>query len=328
MPPSNGHPGDGPCPRTVLVTGASSGIGRATALELARPGTRLVLVSRSAEALAEVAAECRRAGAEALCAPADVADAAAVTSSFEQARAAYGPVDGVVHAAAVLALGRFEDVPTEDFDRVLTVNVTGTAHVARAALGHFREAGGGSLVVVGSLLGRTTTPYLSGYVASKWAVHGLVRTLQIEARRTPGVRVGLVTPGGVDTPIYDAAAHYVGRAGRPPPPVVSPEKVARIVVRSLSRPRRNASVGVANGITALGFRLLPAVYDRVITPYMDVALLSRDAVGEKAGNLWQPVPGVEAVHGRWGRHWLRLVGGGAVALVATDLARRTIRGEE
>lgn len=312
-------------PSTVLVTGASSGIGRATALELARRGTRLVLVSRSEQTLAEVAAECRREGAEARCVAADVADAAAVTAAFDYARSAYGPVDGVVHAAAVLALGRFEDVPVEDFDRVLTVNVSGTAHVARAALDHFREAGGGSLVVVGSLLGRTTTPYLSGYVASKWAVHGLVRTLQIEARRTPGVRIGLVTPGGVDTPIYDAAAHYVRRAGRPPPPVESPERVARAVVRSLSKPRRNASVGPANGITALGFRLLPGVYDRVITPYMDVALLSRDEADERPGNLWRPVPAVESVHGRWGRHWLRLVGGGAVALAATGAARRTIR---
>jgi len=312
-------------PRTVLVTGASSGIGRATALELARPGVGLVLVSRSADALARVAAECGHAGAEVLCVRADVVDRAAVTDAFAQGERAFGRVEGVVHAAAVLALGRFEDVPPEVFDRVLTVNVAGTANVARVALDHFRQRDGGSLVVVGSLLGRIVSPYLSGYVASKWAVHGLVRTLQVEARRTPGVRIGLVTPGGVNTPIYDVAGSYLGRAGRPPPPVDPPEKVARTVVRSLAHPRRNASVGLANGPTALMFRLAPGVHDRAIAAYMGVALRSRTPVADTQGNLWHPLPGLEAVRGRWGRHWLRAVGGGAAALAATAAARRTTR---
>jgi NAD(P)-dependent dehydrogenase (short-subunit alcohol dehydrogenase family) len=311
-------------PRTVLVTGASSGIGRATALRLARAGDNLVLVSRSPDVLAEVAADCAREGAKAIVAEADVADAQAVDAAFERGGAEFGAVDGVVHSAAVLAYGRFEDVPTEVFDRALVVNVLGTANVARAALHHFRSAGGGTLVVVGSVLGRVSVPLLSGYATSKWAVHGLVRALQIEARRTPGIRIGLVSPGGVDTPIYLQAGTYLSRHGRPPPPVDSPEKVARVVVRSLDDPKRDASVGAANGVMSAGFRWMPGVFDLLVTPLMEVAAVSRDAVANSSGNVFDPLPEGEGVHGQWGRHWLRPVGG-AAALAVTDVARRLMR---
>ncbi len=222
----------------VLVTGASSGIGRATAEQLARPGARLVLASRSAPALAEVERDCARQGATVLVVPTDVADTAAVVALFAAAVERFGRVDAVVHAAAVVAYGRLEDVPDEVFDHALNVNLIGTARVARTALRLFRDQGGGRLVLVGSLLGKIATPYMSSYVAGKWGVHGLVRTLQIEARQTPGVDISLVSPGGVDTPVYAQAGSYTGRIGRPPPPVDPPEKVARAVVRAIGRPRR------------------------------------------------------------------------------------------
>ena len=153
-----------------------------------------------------------------------------------------------MHAATVVAYGRFEDVPAEVFDRSVEINLIGTANVARAALRQFRPRGGGRLVLVGSLLGKIATPYMSSYVTAKWGVHGLARTLQIEARQTPGVEISLVSPGGVDTPVYSQAASYLGRDGRPPPPVDPPEKVARAIVRALDRPRRDVSVGVANPV--------------------------------------------------------------------------------
>lgn len=317
-------------PRTVLVTGASSGIGRATALQLARAGDNLVLVSRSPEVLAEVAADCAQEGAKASVIEADVADSTAVEAAFDRAVAEFGVVDAVVHSAAVLAYGRFEDVPTAVFDRAMTVNVLGTANVARAALRHFGEAGEGTLVVVGSLLGRVSVPYLSGYASSKWAVHGLVRALQIEARRTPGIRIGLVSPGGVNTPIYHQSGTYLSRHGRPPPPVDSPEKVARAVVRSIDHPQRDVSVGLANGFMATGFRLLPGVFDVLVTPLMELAAVSTDVVQNSAGNVLEPVSEGEAVHGEWGRHWLRPVGGAATLAVtgaATGLARRLLGGK-
>jgi NAD(P)-dependent dehydrogenase (short-subunit alcohol dehydrogenase family) len=308
--------------RVVLVTGASSGIGRATALQLAEEGADLVLLSRSEAVLEEVRAECEAYGRRALVTVADVTDRQALELAFDRAARELGPLDGVVHSAAVLAYGRFEDVPADVWDKAVETTLGGTANVARCALESFHASGRGSLVVVGSLLGKISTPFMSSYVAPKWGVHGLVRTLQLEARTTPGIDVSLVWPGGVDTPVYVQAGTYLQRHGRPPPPVDSPEKVADAVVAALWKPRRETSVGPANGIVVAGFRLLPAVFDALVTPLMKLGGLGEETT-DSAGNVLTPTPEGEAVHGRWGRHWLRplaAVGAGAAA-VAAGMAR-------
>jgi NAD(P)-dependent dehydrogenase (short-subunit alcohol dehydrogenase family) len=138
---------------------------------------------------------------------------------FSRASDEFGPIDGVVHAAAVLAYGRFVDVPQDVFDRTLATNITGTANVAREALHLFQVQESGSLVVLGSVLSKMAAPLMSPYGTSKWAVHGLVRTLQIEAREMTGITISLVSPGGVNTPIYNQAGSYTGHPGHPPPPV-------------------------------------------------------------------------------------------------------------
>lgn len=287
----------------MLITGASSGIGRATALQLAEEGANLVLLARSPDVLAVVRQECEDRGATALVTVADVRDVDALDAAFAAARSAFGGLDGVVHSAGALAYGRFEDVPVEVFDGALQATLTGTANVARCALQEFTEAGGGSLVVLGSLLGKISTAYMSSYITAKWGVHGLVRTLQIEARQTPGIHISLVSPGGVDTPVYLAAGTYLSRQGRPPPPVDPPQKVAGAVVRALDHPRRERSVGVANHVVVGGFRLSPAVFDLIVTPLMNVGGLSRGQVPVSPGNVLEPRPQEAAVHGRWGRRW-------------------------
>jgi NAD(P)-dependent dehydrogenase (short-subunit alcohol dehydrogenase family) len=316
--------------RTVLVTGASSGIGRATARLLASRGANVVLVARSAQSLAEAEQECRSAaatGADTLVVTADVADADSVDAALEAAVERFGRVDAVVHSAAVLAYGRFEDVPADVFDTALSVTLGGTVNTTRSALRHFRARGGGSLVVVGSLLGKIATPYMSSYVTAKWAVHGLVRTVQIETRSEPGIDVSLVSPGGVNTPVYRQAGTYLGWHGRPPPPVDPPERVARAVVAAVERPRRETSVGLANPLAVLGFRALPGVYDLLVTPLMRLGGISRDEAPASAGNVLEPQPSGNAVHGAWGRHWLRPVGVGAGALAsgAAWLSQRAVR---
>jgi NAD(P)-dependent dehydrogenase (short-subunit alcohol dehydrogenase family) len=257
---------------------------------------------------------------------ADVGDAASVDAAFRAASARFGSVEGVVHSAAALSYGRFEDVPREVFDASIQTTLVGTANVARAALAAFRSSGGsGSLVVLGSLLGKISTPYMSSYVTAKWGVHGLVRTLQIEARSTPGTSVSLVWPGGVDTPVYLQAGTYLRRHGRPPPPVDSPEKVARVVVRALGRPRRESSVGIANHVTVTGFRAFPGVFDRIVTPLMRAGGLSRGEVPNSPGNVLTPQRAGEAAHGRWGRHWLRPAAAVGVAATAAAIHRTTRR---
>jgi NAD(P)-dependent dehydrogenase (short-subunit alcohol dehydrogenase family) len=299
------HPDHGPGDtRGILILGASSGIGRATAHQLAAQGARLVLASRSAESLERTRQECVGRGAhDVLVVPTDVGDREAVDALFDAAADHLGHIDAVVHAATVLAYGVFEDVPPEVFDRCLTTNVVGTTNVARRALQRFAEQDGGSLVVVGSVLAKIVTPYMSSYCTSKWAIQGLVRTLQVEARAKPGVHVSLVSPGGVDTPIYDQAGSYTGRPGSPPPPVVSPEKVARAVVRALDKPGRDIAAGPANWLMVTGFRLLPGVYDVLVGPMMRLLGQGSAGVDPHPGNVFDPVPGKEAVHGRWPHIW-------------------------
>jgi short-subunit dehydrogenase len=297
-------PDDRGAGRTVLVTGASSGIGRSTAHVLAAQGARLVLAARSEESLERTRQECVGRGAgDVLVVPTDVGVRERVDVLFDAAAERFGRVDAVVHAAAVLAYGLFEDVPADVFDRILTTNVVGTTNVARRALLQFEKQEGGSLVVVGSVIAKIATPYMSSYATSKWAVHGLVRTLQIEARAKKDVHVSLVSPGGVDTPIYDLAGSYTGRPGHPPPPVVPPERVARAVVSALDRPAREISVGPANLLMVAGFRLLPGVYDALVTPMMRLLGQGRGSVEPGSGNVFEAQPDKEAVHGRWPHFW-------------------------
>lgn len=255
-------------PTAAVVTGASSGIGRATALRLAAEGLHVVLTGRAPEVLESLAEECERAGGTATVERLDVRDADAVRRVVDDAADQHGRGLAVVHAAAVVAYGHVEEVPGEVMADVVDTNVNGTIAVCRAAVDAFRRTGGGHLVVIGSLLGEIAAPYMGPYVLSKWAVHGLVRTLQIEARHREGVDISLLAPGGIDTPVYAQAATMLGRHGSPPPPVLSADDVARRVWWVLRHPRRRTNVGPANLVVIAGFRLLPAVYDTLVTPLM------------------------------------------------------------
>ena len=312
---------DATTPRPVaVVTGASSGIGRCTARLLGDRGWDLVLASRSVPVLQQVAQECTAGGGRAVVVPADVGDRGAVTALFARAVEEFGGVTAVVPTAGAVAYGRFEDIPPEVFDRAVTTNVVGTANVARAALQVFRGQGGGSLVITGSLLGKIAVPSMSPYVTGKWAVHALTRMIQLESRALDGVHVTLVSPGSVNTPAYSQAANYARREGRPPPPVDPPEKVARAIVRSLDRPRRERSVGLANHVVVLGFRMVPAVYDAAVGPLMNVLGLSRRRTPDHPGNVFAARPAGEAERGWWDRWGRRTVPTAAVSPADGDAA--------
>ena len=254
------------------MTGASSGIGRATAVRLAKSGANLVLVARGVESLDECAAECVAAGAATTrVIVTDVGDDAAVEKCFSEALETYGHIDAVVHSAGVVAYGRTEEVPPEVFEAVLRTNLNGSVNVARHSIRLFRERDHGQLVLVGSVIGHIAVPSMTPYVLSKWGVRALARQLTIENLDRPGVQISYAAPGGVDTPIYEQAANYAGWVGRPPPPVMSPERVARAIESQLRGSRHREQIGIANGVIRLGFTAVPWVYDRLVGPLYRLA---------------------------------------------------------
>ncbi|MFB9314543.1 SDR family NAD(P)-dependent oxidoreductase [Nocardioides plantarum] len=283
-------------PRSVLVVGASSGIGLCVARALSERGDQLVLMARDQARLQYVA---DRLPGPAMVVAGDVTDAASVERAAAAAVTAYGRLDGAVTTAQTMAYGRVEDLPPEVLHELVDVAVGGTHHVARAVLPRFREAGGGNLVVVSSLLAEVAVPSMGGYCAAKWGQLGLVHALQAEIANERGIGVSLVLPGAVDTPIYRQAATYAGRLGSAPPPVVTPEAVAAACVRRLDRPRRRDHVGPANWPAVAGFRLVPAIYDRVASTLVDQVVLRGPESADDAGNVFAPVPHEEGVRGGW-----------------------------
>ncbi|NEM05539.1 SDR family NAD(P)-dependent oxidoreductase [Geodermatophilus normandii] len=288
-------------PQTVLITGASSGIGRATARLFAQRGAALVLLARGREALEETAAQVRAEGAaDVVVCPADVLDEGALRTAVEGTVRRFGSLDVVVHSAQVIAYGRTEDVPKEVFERVVDTALHGTANLARVVLPVFRRQGEGHLVVVSSLLASVATPLMGSYIAAKWGQLGMIRVLQQETRDVPGIHVSAVAPGGVNTPIYSQAGSYIGLKGRPPIPIYSPERVARSVVARLDKPRRLVQSGFANPVVILGFRLFPAVYDALVGPLLRVFALADDQkTPPTEGNVFESRPAGNAEEGRW-----------------------------
>lgn len=276
----------------VVVTGASSGIGRETAIRYAEQHARLALAARSEDALLRVAGECRAAGAaDVLVHVTDISDSAQVQTLFEVAIARFGHVDVAVQCAAITAFGRFEDVPASVFDRIVATNLIGSANVARSALHHFHGSGTGHLVLIGSLLSTVAAPYQTAYVATKFALRGLIRALRQENRHQPGIRVHGVYPGPVDTPVYGTASNYFGRTPRVPPTAVTSATVVTAIIRATGRRRSSErQVGWFNRPAIVAYTLLPAVFDVLIGPFLRTVAFTDELSEDTDGNAFDQPP--------------------------------------
>jgi NAD(P)-dependent dehydrogenase (short-subunit alcohol dehydrogenase family) len=196
--------------KVVLITGASSGIGRAVALRLAQCDCRLALAARTVAALEEVAAQVRASGAEALVIPTDVTQREQCRQAVEAAVERFGRLDVLLCSAGVSMRASFSETEPDALEQVMRVNFFGTMYTTYYAIPHVKKTRG-SLVAISSLTGKRGTPSFALYGASKFAVHGLYESLRLELA-PDGVHVGLFAPGFVDTPLRE---RVLGPDGRP-----------------------------------------------------------------------------------------------------------------
>lgn len=288
--------------RFSLVVGATSGIGLATAVELAARGDRLTLVARPGSALDRARRSCLDAGApEVLTVEADVNDPADAHRLVQEHTDRYGRLDFVVSTAAVMAYGKLEDLPPEVFSAVVDTAIHGTMHLARAVLPTLRAQGRGVFVIVNSLLGAVTVPNMGAYTVSKWGQRALARTLQQELRDAPHVHVCVASPGSINTPIYYQAANFMRRNARPPVPVLQPETAGRHIADLADRPRRHLSVpiGPTNPVIISGFRLFPRLYDLIVGPGFRLGAQTTPQDAPTTGTTARPAPQEERRHGHW-----------------------------
>lgn len=247
--------------QVVVVFGASSGIGRVTALEAARRGATVVAASRDGDALASLA---RQAGADGRfeTVVAEATDPGQVAAVAGRAVERFGRLDTWAHVAGVGEHGRFVDTPPEEFRRVVEVDLLGPVYGAHAALPHLRAAGGGVFVVVSSEVARRGFPLLSAYSAAKHGVEGFLEALRVELQhdRVP-VAVTQILPGSVATPFFEHSRTRLGVRPSGPPPVLRPERVAAAILRAAEHPKRDVVVGGAAKFQLGLQRLSPRLVD-------------------------------------------------------------------
>jgi NAD(P)-dependent dehydrogenase (short-subunit alcohol dehydrogenase family) len=284
--------------KIVVVTGASSGLGRAAAIELSRKGARVVLAARRRWALEDTAEQCRRVGPEALVVETDVSDESAVNRLAEAALTLNGRIDVWVNNAGVSAFGPLEQVPFEVHRRVFETNVYGSIYGARAVLPVFKRQHAGVLINVGSILSEIGQPYVPSYVISKFALRGLTETLRSALADEPDVHVCSLLPYAIDTPHFESGANYVGLRPHAMPPMQSPEKVARALVALAERPRRERRVPRVAALGVALHLLFPATVEKALLHL--VREWHFDFVAQKPtqGNVFGPSEPEARVHGR------------------------------
>jgi short-subunit dehydrogenase len=305
----------------VVITGASSGIGRAAALRLARRGASLALCARSPAPLAEVAAQCETAGAATLQRPLDVADEDAVESFAAATVERFGRIDVWVNNAGVMAYGPFAEIPSDVFRQIIETNLMGQVHGARSALRRFTAQHSGVLINLSSVWGRVSTPQVTPYIVSKNAVRALSECLSGELADEEDVHVATMVPQAVDSPIFEHAGNYSGRRVRPIPPILDVEEVARGIEACAESPKREVNYGQAGRALEIFYALSPGLYRRIAHRAFVRGTMAGAPAAPSPGNVLAPTePHSVTGHWRQRRPILRRAFLAAVAGAVTGLA--------
>jgi len=290
--------------QTVVVTGASSGMGLACALAFAREGCSLVLAARREEVLKAAAHRCRAEGAPAAIAiPADVTDPIQMNALAEAVRERFGGIDVWVNMAGLSLWGAFEEAPMEAQARLVQVNLIGVMNGCHAAVPHMLRRGPkgrqGVVINMSSVGGRVPMPFAAAYTASKFGVAGFTEALRDELASRSSIQVCGVYPGFVDTPTNLHSANYTGRTLRPVPPVLEPERVAEGILSLARYPRRALHLGAQNAL-AVPYAIAPEATGRMAGPAWKRFLTqSGTPAPQSDGTLFEPVEEGTGTRGNW-----------------------------
>lgn len=274
--------------QVVVIVGASSGIGRETALRVAEHGAKVVVAARSEPGLDSLVSEIAALGGDAAYAVCDVTDFAQVEGVAETAVQRFGRIDTWVQVAAVSVYAGFEDTSLEEFRRVLDVNFMGQVHGAKAALPHLRREGRGALITISSVESIASLPLHSAYAASKHAVEGVFDALRREllAEGVP-ISITSVKPGTINTPFFNNSLSKLGVKPKGPPPIYQPAVVADCVLYAAGHPVRDLFAGGAGKMMAVNQMLAPRLLDATLARFGIPLQRTDDPTGEH-NNLYAP----------------------------------------
>ncbi|UEG52019.1 SDR family oxidoreductase [Mucilaginibacter daejeonensis] len=274
--------------KTVVITGATSGIGRATALEFARQGAKLVLAARQKDVLDEMVDLCDRLGGKAIAVQTDVTDGAAMATLAKDACIFGGSLDVWVNIAGIGALGEFTTIPIEVHTQVVNTNLIGYMNGAHAALPYFIKQKRGILINLNSVGGFVAFPYSASYTASKFGLRGYSEALRAELQDFPHIHICDVFPGFVDTPGPSHAANYTGKLLKPAPPVVPTYKVADTVVCLAQEPKDSVTLGSAAYMARFAQWVSPKLTRWGSAKFMKFYLKRAEPVPVTNGSIFEP----------------------------------------
>ena len=283
--------------KRVVITGASSGIGAATAIAFAGRGAQLVLAARGAAGLVDIAERCRAVGGEAHVRVVDVTDAQAVAQLAAEARDQLGGIDVWFSNVGVGVVGKYEDVPDADHSRVIATNLLGHMNDAHAVLPIFLAQDHGVFINMISVGGFVATPYAAAYSASKFGLRGFSEALRGELSKHQRIHVCDVYPTFVDTPGIDHAANYTGAKLALPPGALAPETVALAVVRLAHHPRPTTVVGAPALALKLGQFFAPNLSAALMNGFMDSWTAKADPGEDGSGALFDPPAAASGIDG-------------------------------
>ncbi len=288
--------------QVVVITGASSGIGRETARLFSERGAAVVLAARNETALRAVAGEIAGRGGQAHIVVTDVADWPQVERLAGEAVERFGRIDTWVNDASISGYGTVEQMAVEELERIVQINLIGYIYGIKAALPHLKRQGQGTIINVSSGLAERAVPLQAAYCAAKHGVKGFTDALRLElAHEGSAIRVTQILPSSVNTPFFTHARSKMGVKPKPIPPVYEPKVVAEAIVFAAEHPRRDIIVGGAAKALSLAQRLSPALLDRyLLLGGIGVRQQQTDQPDDGRDNFYAPLEGLGSTAGDFG----------------------------